>query len=100
VTKGNAFEMPTGLPEALKEAVIVPKVDAYSLHASIRYVANKIGYSYSQSGPDFSLLDTKVPFAEPVPAYEFLWYAGNVRGLPISVGIHGSGSIVVTSKKP
>ena len=97
--KGAVFEMPTGLPAFLKKTVTVPLSDQPSEFAALKSVARQIGVSFSHTGPDYALTGTKVPFGTPVPAYEFLWYAGNSY-VPGVVDIKGGGAISAVNQKP
>lgn len=99
VTKGAVFEMPANLPAFLRKVVTVPDSDKTSEFAALKYVAKQAGVPFSHTGPDYALMGTKVPFAHPVPAYEFLWYVGNSY-IPGVLNANGNGAIVVGNSKP
>ena len=98
VVKGSVFEMPPGLPAFLTKQIVVPKMDEDSEFAALANVARQTGVPFSHTGPDYALVGTKVPFGQPVPSYEFLWYVGHSY-LPGTVYIDGSGAIKAVNQK-
>ena len=99
VVNKPAFGMPAGLPPFLKKMVTVPVSDEYSEFAALKSVAHQVGVSFSQTGPNYALLDTRVPFGKPVPSYEFLWYVGHSY-IPGTLIIQSNGAISVSNRKP
>jgi hypothetical protein len=91
------FQMPAGLPPYLKKMVTVPKADEFSEFAALKSVAHQVGVPFSHTGPNYALLDTRVPFGKPVPSYEFLWYVGQSY-IPGTVNVNGSGAIAVANQ--
>ena len=98
VVKGSVFEMPPGLPAFLTKQIVVPKMDEDSEFAALASVARQTDVPFSHTGPDYALVGTKVPFGQPVPSYEFLWYVGHSY-LPGTVYIDGSGAIKAVNQK-
>ncbi len=97
VVRGSVFEMPPGLPAFLTQQIVVPKTDEDSEFAALASVARQTGVPFSHTGPDYALVGTKVPFGQPVPSYEFLWYVGHSY-LPGTVYINGSGAIAAVNQ--
>jgi len=93
------FQMPAGLPPYLKKMVAVPVSDEYSEFAALKSVSRQIGVPFSHTGPNYALLDTRVPFGKPVPSYEFLWYVGHSY-IPGTLTLQADGNISASNRKP
>jgi len=91
--------MPAGLPPYLKKMVAVPVSDEYSEFAALKSVSRQIGVPFSHTGPNYALLDTRVPFGKPVPSYEFLWYVGHSY-IPGTLTLQADGNISASNRKP
>ena len=98
VVNGAVFEMPPGLPAFLTKQITVPKTDEDSEFAALASVAQQTGVPFTHTGPDYALVGTKVPFGQPVPSYEFLWYVGKSY-IPGTINVNGSGAIAAVNQK-
>lgn len=75
-------------PLSLQKIVDVPRIYRGSELKALRFVASRLDYKFSASGPDYALYDTPVSFGQPLMVGKFLAEIGRLAFLPSEIRVN------------